>query len=800
MRSAALVIVGAACGTAPAPTTTAPPTPTRPTSGAHRASPVVDAPPARAVDPYAHLNLGFEEVDGGRPAGWTASRADLDAVVVDAGAHGGARALRITAPPATIAAASPGLVYGAVGHTIDAAPLVGKWVRVHAWVKPTGVTGRASAWLRVDGGERTYSYGGPDDGYGTADWTQVTAVSLVTAGTTVSFGVMLDGRTGEALFDDVRIEVVDARPAPTPITLAGRVVDASGAAVADAEVSLVGGSGAIAQRARTGAAGGFSFATTTGRWAVSAHAAGGTGAFVPGADYAADVMTLAVTLGPAADGVTVRGTAAGAASEGAYAQVAVYSKLDGDVFAIPIGADGAFTAILPRGDRYAASILAGGEGRATFVRAGDTATGAIAVAGNAPAPAAVVDWLRARAIPLASSEPGGDRADLAPLRALVGKARVVALGEATHGTHEFGRVKHRLIEHLVAELGFTVLAFELGQVEARTIDAYVTDGVGSARTALSAARNWVWETEEVLALLEWIRAWNADPAHAARKVRFAGFDMQSADAGYRAVAAYLARVAPGDAAALLAPIERLGHEVGAVAVASRPEAEQRAIIAGVDVLAARFAAERKAWTKATSAAEYARARQDVENLRQAVAQYTARIAGASGPALRDAAMAENAAWIVANAGKGAKVIVWAHDLHVASPATGDEMGRHLRAKLGKSMVNVGFVLGQGAFAALGPEHNLDTFTVPPVPDGYVAAAFARAGVPRALVDLRALPKTGAVADWFRAPQVMQETGYRFGPDDDLASIEVLAGRYDALLYLEETTPIRQLPTDPASGP
>src|SRR5262245_5848460 len=72
----------------------------------------------------------------------------------------------------------------------------------------------------------------------------------------------------------------------------------------------------------------------------------------------------------------------------------------------------------------------------------------------------VVAWIRRHAIPLATVEPGSTFDDLEPLRAMLAKARVVSLGEATHGTREFFQLKHRLIEYCVSRLGFTIIAFE----------------------------------------------------------------------------------------------------------------------------------------------------------------------------------------------------------------------------------------------------------------------------------------------------------------------------------------------------
>src|SRR5262249_40592063 len=71
-----------------------------------------------------------------------------------------------------------------------------------------------------------------------------------------------------------------------------------------------------------------------------------------------------------------------------------------------------------------------------------------------------VAWLKANGLVLATASPGSGFDDLAPLRTRLAGARIVSLGEATHGTREFFALKHRLIEYAVAELGFTMVAFE----------------------------------------------------------------------------------------------------------------------------------------------------------------------------------------------------------------------------------------------------------------------------------------------------------------------------------------------------
>jgi hypothetical protein len=76
---------------------------------------------------------------------------------------------------------------------------------------------------------------------------------------------------------------------------------------------------------------------------------------------------------------------------------------------------------------------------------------------SGPPPKAVMDWVRANAIPLKTVEAGNGFEDLQPLKQVVGDARIVALGEATHGTREFFQLKHRLIEFRQAEWAFLCL-------------------------------------------------------------------------------------------------------------------------------------------------------------------------------------------------------------------------------------------------------------------------------------------------------------------------------------------------------
>ena len=138
-------------------------------------------------------------------------------------------------------------------------------------------------------------------------------------------------------------------------------------------------------------------------------------------------------------------------------------------------------------------------------------------------------------------EAGAGFEDLQPLKQIIGDARIVALGEGTHGTREFFQMKHRLVEFLASEMGFTVFSIEANMPEAYRVDDFVSKGEGDPERLISGMYFWTWHTEEVADMVRWMRGFNqTGKGH----VRFTGFDMQTPDVAARIAEEYLKRVDP----------------------------------------------------------------------------------------------------------------------------------------------------------------------------------------------------------------------------------------------------------------
>ena len=134
-----------------------------------------------------------------------------------------------------------------------------------------------------------------------------------------------------------------------------------------------------------------------------------------------------------------------------------------------------------------------------------------------------VDWIRKNAIPLRTVEAGNGFNDMQPLKKIVGNARIVALGEATHGTREFFQLKHRMIEFLASQMGFTIFSIEANMPEAYRLNDFVLKGNGDPKQLLKGMYFWTWDTEEVLNMILWMREFNRSGKG---RIEFTGFDMQ----------------------------------------------------------------------------------------------------------------------------------------------------------------------------------------------------------------------------------------------------------------------------------
>lgn len=414
-----------------------------------------------------------------------------------------------------------------------------------------------------------------------------------------------------------------------------------------------------------------------------------------------------------------------------------------------------------------------------------------------PVPPDVVVWLRDHGIPFATVEPGDGDSDLQPLKRIIGDARIVSVGEATHGTHEFQAMKDRLVRFLVTEMGFTDFAMEANLPECERVNDYVHGGQGDLPQLLRGLYFWTWNTEEVRDMVNWMRAHNATPAGAPR-IRFHGFDMQSISVAMGDVLTYLQQVDPPAATAADArykdlPGRSISNQDATMRLRGGSAADRATFLTGVQSVYDNLAAMQERYTAGSTPDAYARALQDARIAVQGADYVAAEPAKQND--IRDRYMAENVTWLLNRAGVNAKMILWAHNQHVGTTpyVSVKSMGMWLRERYGDTMR----VLGQTFYAGTcNAVEGIVTAVIvpPPLPDSY-EAAFHGTGYPRAIVDLRTIHAGTTPTDWLEGPHPFRAigAGYDEAAPEKFFNETRLPEKFDALIYIQDSTPTKPLP-------
>jgi len=392
-------------------------------------------------------------------------------------------------------------------------------------------------------------------------------------------------------------------------------------------------------------------------------------------------------------------------------------------------------------------------------------------------------WLRENAIPFNTSDPNSDFEDLMPLKALIGDARIVALGEATHGTHEFFEMKDRMLRFLVEEMGFNTFAIESNWPEANLVNDYVQTGKGDP-VVLLGELYLTWQTQEVLDMIRWMRVHNENPGDAPL-VSFAGFDMQFYTMAMDNVVAYLEKVDPDHAA----PTTELYHCFRQytnrdLIYAQLSTEEKTACRANLQTVYDQLSQGQSDYEARSSAEEFTRALQSARIVLQA--EHAASSVDESFT-LRDRYMAENVAWLLDQAGPDARIVLWAHNWHVSKYfADAKPMGSYLSERYGDQMVVFGFSFYQGNFSALG---SATAFSVELPPENSYENYFHSAELPRFFLDLHGLPSDSPATNWLLTSHPYRHIGARYTPSipEHYFLSGILPHMFDVIIYFQDTT-------------
>ena len=390
-------------------------------------------------------------------------------------------------------------------------------------------------------------------------------------------------------------------------------------------------------------------------------------------------------------------------------------------------------------------------------------------------------------------------------------ARVVLLGEASHGTSEFYRARAAISRHLIEHHGFTAVAVEADWPDAAVLDRHVRhlpprDG---AEPPFQRFPTWMWRNREVAEFIAWMRAHNEPLAPEAR-AGFHGLDMYNMGGSIAAVLDYLDRIDPEaaqvarDRYGCLHPWHGEPAQYGrAVLTEGYRRCEKGVVAQWRDLLEQRL-------TYASGDGDaFLDAERNARLVASAERYYRIMYYGdAESWNLRDSHMFETLQSLLEARGPQSKAIVWAHNSHIGDARHTDmgqrgehNIGQLCRQWFGDEAALIGFGTHTGTVAAATDwDGEMEIKTVRPSrPDSYEGASHAAgeaAGHPRFLLDLH---RDEAVRDALMRPRRERFIGVIYRPETEIFSHyaqAVLPQQFDAWVWFDETNAVTPLGPEP----
>lgn len=416
--------------------------------------------------------------------------------------------------------------------------------------------------------------------------------------------------------------------------------------------------------------------------------------------------------------------------------------------------------------------------------------------------ASIAPLLRHHAEPLATLESGA----LGAMFDRYADARVVLIGEASHGTHEFYRVRAAITQRLIEQHGFNIVAVEADWPDAAYVDRYVRGQAPAAwkRHIFSRFPTWMWRNAEVKAFTDWLRQHNLHHP-AAQRAEFRGLDVYSLRNSIHEVLDYLDRTDPvlareaRERYGCLTPWQdnptQYGRfvEHGGLMPCEAQVVEQLNVML-TDQLAGHIR-DGDAFFDAT---------QNARVVRAAEQYYRAIYRGSTASwNLRDRHMFDTLQTLLERRGPHAKAVVWAHNSHIGNAAATEmgwqgqfNIGQLCRHAYGHDAVLIGMSTDRGQVAAADDwDGEMQIKDIRPSrPDSW-ERQLLMAGVSAALIDWRD-PQRKALRRALSLPLLERAIGVIYRPDSERSSHyfeAVLAEQFDAMIWMEQTQPVTALP-------
>ncbi|MGB6543148.1 MAG: protein-L-isoaspartate(D-aspartate) O-methyltransferase [Xanthobacteraceae bacterium] len=392
----------------------------------------------------------------------------------------------------------------------------------------------------------------------------------------------------------------------------------------------------------------------------------------------------------------------------------------------------------------------------------------------------------------------------------IGDAKIVLLGEATHGTSEFYRMRERISQELIARKGFRFVAVEGDWPDVARLDHYVRhfEYPPSEWTAFARFPTWMWRNNEVRSFVDWLHAHNAERAPPER-VAIYGLDLYSLYTSIRSVLKYLDEVDPDSARiarqryGCMTPWQADPATYGHAALTGAYRTCEKEVVRMLqDILHKQSDYAAHDGERFMDAVQNARLVTDAERYYR-IMYYGSRASWN----LRDNHMFETLRTLLDFHGSKAKAIVWAHNSHVGDAAATEMSARgeynigHLcREEFGNSAYSIGFGTHSGTVAAASDwDGPMEVKAVLPSLKQSYERLCHETGRSQFMLPLRGRSE---VRDRLARPRLERAIGVIYRPETELASHyfqAVLPEQFDEYIWFDESRAVTPFQTKELEG-
>lgn len=405
-----------------------------------------------------------------------------------------------------------------------------------------------------------------------------------------------------------------------------------------------------------------------------------------------------------------------------------------------------------------------------------------------------VQAFKSKAINLKTVKYNNGYEDLMALEPILKDKKIVAMGEATHGTKEFFQMKHRMLQFLVEKMGYNIFGIEASEPDCMAINNYISYGSGDAKQLIKGLNFWTWDTKEVLDMVEWMKEYNKNHE---KKIKFYGFDMQSSHTASKNVIDYLNKVDSAYEVNVNEALSKFNDKNLDFGV------KKELPIGKIKEIINTFEKNKDEYIKKSSKEQYEVCMQNLKILCQFYDMLGTKQSDFQMETKRDRYMAENVKWILDHEGEDSKIMLWAHNVHVAKGtdnfngsnpeyAEGNvkRMGSNLYDMYKDKMYVIGFEFNKGDFRAnFTNKENGKTVngkcTLQAAKEGSAAYIFSKVN-PLFFIDFKNCEKDSYAKSTLSNPIACHSIGAVFSGEAVSFKPEVLDIRYDGLIFVDTT--------------